>query len=234
MSEKNNLMKISNMDTNERPREKALHKGIESLSDAELLSLILGSGNKDENVIHLAQRVLNTHPVQKGLVGLNYMSYHDLIKISGIGRVKACQVMAVSELSRRISMSKKSRDVNLSSPAEIADYYMEYCRFLTREKVIVIFLSASNELIRWNTLSEGTVNRSLLSPREIFIEALKCDAVNIVLVHNHPSGDPNPSDADIVITKRVIEAGKYLGIGVLDHIIIGDRCYVSLHERGLI
>ena len=126
MSEKNNLMKISNMDTNERPREKALHKGIESLSDAELLSLILGSGNKDENVIHLAQRVLNTHPVQKGLVGLNYMSYHDLIKISGIGRVKACQVMAVSELSRRISMSKKSRDVNLSSPAEIADYYMEY------------------------------------------------------------------------------------------------------------
>ena len=234
MSEKNNLMKISNMDTNERPREKALHKGIESLSDAELLSLILGSGNKDENVIHLAQRVLNTHPVQKGLVGLNYMSYHDLIKISGIGRVKACQVMAVSELSRRISMSKKSRDVNLSSPAEIADYYMEYCRFLTREKVIVIFLSASNELIRWNTLSEGTVNRSLLSPREIFIEALKCDAVNIVLVHNHPSGDPDPSDADIVITKRVIEAGKYLGIGVLDHIIIGDLQAVSFREEHLL
>ncbi len=227
-------MKISSMYAEERPREKAVSMGIESLSDAELLSLILGSGNKDENVIMLAQRVLNAHTVHKGLIGLKYLSFHDLLRINGIGRVKACQLMAVSELSRRMAMSERRERVSLSSPSAIADYFMEYCRFLTREKVIVMFLSSSNELIKWQELSEGTVNRSLLSPREIFIEALRCDAVSIILIHNHPSGDPDPSEVDIISTKRIIEAGRYVGIEVLDHIVIGDRSYVSLHEKGMI
>ncbi len=231
---KNELLKISNMVADERPREKAVNMGVGTLSDAELLSLILGSGNRDENVISLAQRVLNFHPIHKGLVGMNYLSFHDLLRISGIGKVKACQILAVCELSRRIAMSSRKELVNLSSPEAIAEYFMEYCRFLTREKVIVMFLSASNELIKWSELSEGTVNRALLSSREVFVDALKCNAVNIVLIHNHPSGDPEPSDVDIVVTKRIIEAGKLLGIEVLDHIVIGDRTYVSLHERGFI
>ncbi|MBQ6230054.1 MAG: DNA repair protein RadC [Eubacterium sp.] len=218
----------------ERPREKAIDMGISTLSDSELLSIILGSGNRDENVITLAQRVLNSHEVHKGLLGLNYMSYHDLIAIKGIGRVKACQLMAVAELSKRMSMARKNSAINLSSPEDIAEHFMEYCRFLTREKVIVIYVTASNDLIKWYTLSEGTVNRSLISPREIFIEALRCDAVNIILIHNHPSGNPEPSDMDIVVTRRVIEAGKILGIGLLDHIVIGDGTYVSLNERGYI
>ena len=231
MKDKNTL-RISNMDQSERPREKAVSMGIESLSDSELLSIILGSGNRDENVITLAQRVLNSHKVYKGLIGLKYMSYHDLTGINGIGRVKACQLMAVAELSKRMSMARRNREINLSSPEDIADYYMEYCRFLTREKVIVMFVSSSNTLIKWEVLSEGTVNRSILSPREIFVEALRCDAVNIILIHNHPSGDPEPSDMDIVVTKRIIKAGELLGIGLLDHIVIGDKTYVSMLERG--
>ena len=225
-------LKISNMDHSERPREKAINMGIGSLSDSELLSIILGSGSKDENVITLAQRVLNSHEVHKGLIGLNYMSYHDLTAIKGIGRVKACQLMAVAELSKRMSMVRKNREINLSSPAEIAEFYMEYCRFLTREKVIVMFVSSSNTLLKWEVLSEGTVNRSIISPREVFIEALRCEAVNIILIHNHPSGDPEPSDMDIVVTKRIIKAGELLGIGLLDHIVMGDGCYVSMLERG--
>ena len=227
-------LRISNMDYSERPREKAIDMGIGSLSDSELLSIILGSGNKDENVIALAQRVLNSHQVHKGLIGLNYMSYYDLIGICGIGKVKACQLMAVAELSKRMSMVRKNREINLSSPADIADYYMEYCRFLTREKVIVMFVSASNTLIKWEVLSEGTVNRSIISPREVFIEALRCDAVNIALIHNHPSGDPEPSENDIIVTARIIKAGELLGIGLLDHIVMGDGSYVSMLERGYI
>lgn len=234
MKNKKDTLKISNMCCSERPREKAIDMGISTLSDSELLSIILGSGNRDENVITLAQRVLNSHEVHKGLLGLNYMSYHDLIAIKGIGRVKACQLMAVAELSKRMSMARKNSAINLSSPEDIAEHFMEYCRFLTREKVIVIYVTASNDLIKWYTLSEGTVNRSLISPREIFIEALRCDAVNIILIHNHPSGNPEPSDMDIVVTRRVIEAGKILGIGLLDHIVIGDGTYVSLNERGYI
>lgn len=222
------------MDYSERPREKAIDMGIDTLSDSELLSIILGSGNRDENVITLAQRVLNSHQVHKGLIGLNYMSYHDLTSISGIGKVKACQLMAVAELSKRMSMVRKNREINLSSPADIAEYYMEYCRFLTREKVIVMFVSASNTLIKWEVLSEGTVNRSIISPREVFIEALRCDAVNIALLHNHPSGDPEPSENDIIVTNRIIKAGELLGIGLLDHIVMGDGTYVSMLERGFI
>jgi DNA repair protein RadC len=234
MNDKNEALKISNMDHSERPREKAINMGIETLSDSELLSIILGSGNSDENVITLAQRVLNSHEVHKGLLGLNYMSYHDLMNIRGIGRAKACQLMAVAELSKRMSMVRKNSEINLSSPEDIAKHFMQYCRFLTRENVIVIFVSASNDLIRWETLSEGTVNRSLISPREIFIEALRCDAVNIILIHNHPSGNPEPSEMDIVVTRRIIEAGRMLGIGLLDHIVMGDGTYVSLNERGYI
>lgn len=225
---------IKDMAEDQKPCEKAISEGIDKLSDPELLALILRCGTSEMSVIGLAQIILNNHPVHKGLVGLNYLSLTELMKIKGVGRVKACQIMAIAEVSRRMSMGQFKSNLVLDSPSAIADYFMETCRYLTKERIYALFLSGSNSLIAKVILSEGTVNRSLISPRELFMEALHHDAVSVVLLHNHPSGDPEPSNADITSSKRIKELGIMLGITLLDHIIIGDKRYVSLVERGLL
>ena len=225
---------IKDMAEEQKPCEKAISEGMERLSDAELLALILRCGTSEMNVIQLSQYILNSHPVYKGLAGLNYLSLPELMKISGIGKVKACQIMAIAEVSRRMSMKTFKSTLVFNSPQSIADYFMESLRYLTKERIYALFLNASNALIRKELLTEGTVNRSLISPREIFVEALRYDAVSLVLIHNHPSGNPKPSRADISISANIKEIGNMLGIPLLDHIILGDKCYVSLVERGLL
>ena len=227
-------LKISEMAEEEKPVEKLLSKGAAYLSDAELLAILLKNGIKGQNVVELAQTVLNSHPLYKGLVGLHYMTAPELNLIEGIGPMKAASILALSELSKRMMKVQRTERVRFSNPYEIADYFMNDLRFMEKECVIAAFLDGSSRLLKSIKLTEGTVKRSLVPVRELFIEALRYSAVYLVLIHNHPSGDPEPSEADIQITKRICEAGKMLEIGLLDHIIIGDKRFCSLAERGII
>lgn len=218
----------------ERPYEKALTYGINYLSDSELLAVILRNGSKDLSSIDLANIILNSHIMYKGLISLNYLTREDLVSIKGIGDTKATQILAIAELARRMNLSKLPSGISFNSPDAIGAYYIEKCKYYTKEKTFLLLFSSAHNLIKEIKLSEGTVNMALISPREIFIEALKYQAVYIILVHNHPSGLPEPSKADINATKKIIEAGKFMDINLSDHIIVGNNCYVSLFERGLI
>lgn len=228
----NNLIKdIANC---ERPYEKALGLGIEKLSDAELLAVIIRNGTRASSSIDLANRVLNAHILHKGLVGLSYMRREELLSIKGIGNIKATQILAVAELSKRITGTKLKKDIIFNNPDTIAEYYIEKCKFLTKERTYLALFSTSHMLIKEILISEGTINSALISPREIFIEALKYEAVHIILVHNHPSGLPEPSVSDIQTTIKIKKAGELMDINLSDHIIVGNGCYVSMLERGII
>ena len=227
-------LRVVDIDDDEKPVEKALMYGVASLSDAELLAIIIKCGTKEHSAIQLAQMILNKDPVYKGLQGLNYLSLDDLTSISGIKKMKAAQIMAVTEISRRMSRNSFKDKLKLNDPKSIADYYMEKVRYLTREKVFVLYLSSSLNLLYEEQLSEGTIDRSLVSAGEVFKKALKINATCLILLHNHPSGDPTPSEADISITRKLIKSGEMLGIKVVDHIIIGDKNYFSIAERGYI
>ena len=227
-------LRVVDMADDEKPVEKALMYGVASLSDAELLAIIIKCGTNKHSAIQLAQMILNKDPVYKGLQGLNYLSLDDLTSISGIKKMKAAQIMAVTEISRRMSRNSFKDKLKLNDPKSIADYYMEKVRYLTREKVFVLYLSSSLNLLYEEQLSEGTIDRSLVSAGEVFKKALKINATCLILLHNHPSGDPTPSEADISITRKLIKSGEMLGIKVVDHIIIGDKKYFSIAERGYI
>lgn len=218
----------------ERPYEKAVLNGINTLTDAELIAVILRTGTNSESSIDLANKILNNHPVHKGLNGLFFMRRENLLEIKGIGNTKATQLLAVTELSKRINESRLKKDLCYDNPDKIAAYYMEKCKYLTKERVYLMLFSNSHMLIKEIMLSEGTVSSSSISPREIFIEALRYEAVNIILVHNHPSGLPEPSNSDIAATIKIKEAGKLMDINLSDHIIVGNDCYISLLERGII
>lgn len=229
-----NNLRVADMAREERPVEKALNQGIDVLSDSELLAIIIKCGTKEHSAINLAQTILNKHPVYKGLPGLNYMTVNELTEIPGIGKMKAVQIMAITELSKRLSRISFKERLTFNEPRTVADYYMEKVRYLEKERVYILYLSTSGSLLKEHLLSEGSLDRSIVSQREIFSQALKLNAASLIILHNHPSGDPSPSEADLFSTKTVIKAGKILGIKVLDHIIIGDKKYISLAERGFI
>lgn len=218
----------------ERPYEKSYKYGVEILSDAELLAVILRTGSRQANALSTAYRILDAHPIHKGIVGLNYLTIEELEDISGVGKVKAIQMKCLAEISKRMAKASLKPFISFESPQSIADYFMENTRYLEKEYVYILMFDSKHKLLKDVRLSEGTVNSSLLSPREVFTTALKFDAVYIVLVHNHPSGDPSPSRQDIEITDRVSSAGRMIGIELSDHIILGNNCYVSLAERGII
>lgn len=218
----------------ERPYEKAAEWGVESLSDAELLSVILRTGTKDISARDLAEEILKLgNP--SGLPGLLHHSLPDYREVRGIGRVKAIQLASIGELSKRIWKSARSGDeLSCTHPAIIADYFMEEMRHMEQEHLKLLILNTKNILIKDVDISKGTVNASLATPRELFIEALRYRGSAIILLHNHPSGDASPSPEDCLFTRRVKEAGNLMGIPLLDHIIIGDTSYVSLKERGIL
>lgn len=225
---------IKDMPKDTRPYEKCLKYGCDSLSDCELLAVIIRSGTRRSGVLALSERVISLHGSNSGLVGLTDLSYEELTGINGIGTVKAVQILCIAELARRISKSKAKASLDFSKPATIAGYYMEDLRHLRREKLVAVFLDAKCKLLGDSTISTGTVNQSFMAPREIFIEALRRNAVGIVMLHNHPSGDPTPSREDLLSTNRIINAGKLIGISVFDHIIIGDNVFVSFKEKGIL
>lgn len=223
---------IKELPESERPYEKFEQYGAEALSDAELLAVIIRTGTRRERCVELAGQVLVHSGNCQGLMGLYHMSLKELMQIRGIGRVKAIQLLCVAELSKRLHRASFQEGICFNHPQVIADYFMEDLRHQHREQVVLVLLDSKSRLIRSLTLSIGTVNSSMLAPREIFLEAVKSEAVSFILLHNHPSGDPAPSREDILITGRVQEAGSILGIPLVDHIIIGDRRYVSLKESG--
>lgn len=217
----------------QRPYEKCQEKGVEALTNQELIAILLRTGSVEESALDLAGRVLKSTSGEEGLRSLCTMSMEQLLQIRGIGKVKAMQLKCICELSRRMAKESAGQFPLMTSPETIAAYYMEDMRHKTQEELVLLMLNGRNRRIGELIISRGTVNGSMITPREIFLEALRHHAVSIVILHNHPSGDPMPSEEDQRLTIRVWETGVLLGISLLDHIIIGDRCYFSFNERGI-
>ncbi|MFG6384063.1 MAG: DNA repair protein RadC [Lachnospiraceae bacterium] len=228
----NTHITMKEMPESEQPVEKCFRYGAQVLSDAELLAVILRSGTKSMTALQLAQLFLSQK--DKNLLNLNRMQMEEMLKIPGIGQVKAVQLKCIAELARRITKTSRIQNVTLNDPKSIADYYMEHLRHETKEKLLLSMFDAKSSLLGDEIISVGTVTNSLVSPREIYLKALEYKSVHIVLLHNHPSGDPEPSEADINVTMRVMECGVILGITLADHIIIGDNKYISFRENGLL
>lgn len=224
-----NMFMIRDVHWEDRPRERLLNYGPESLSNPELLAILLRTGTKSESVLHLANRLLNQF---EGLYGLKDASIEELTSIRGIGKAKAVQIIAAIELGRRINNLQFQDRYVIKSPEDGANYVMNDMRFLSQEHFVVAYLNTKNQVIHRQTIFIGSLNASIVHPREIFKEAFRRSAASIICFHNHPSGDPQPSREDIEVTKRLVECGKLLGIEVLDHLIIGDKKYVSMKEKG--
>lgn len=217
------------------PYERFLKNGPESLSEAELLAIILRTGTTGEDAVTVAKNILAlSNGRHKGLLSLHHVTLQELMGIRGIGEVKAVKIKCIAELSNRLAKAQAGLSVQFTRPETVAEYYMEQLRHAETEQTILAMTDGRNYLIGDMIISKGTVNASLLSPREIFMTALRCNAVNILVVHNHPSGDASPSREDEQITRRLSDAAKLLGIGFVDHIIIGDRQYTSLKQLGVI
>ena len=227
--------KIKDIPANDRPYEKCLRMGPEGLSDAELLAVIIRTGSRTSSSLRLAEQVLELNYPEDGILGLCRLRLPELKKIEGIGDVKGIQLLCIGELSKRISRrSAIARNLTFHSPQSVVEYYMEEMRHLTQEHLYVMLLNTKQMLIRDLLISKGTVNASLASPREIFIEALRYQAVGIILVHNHPSGDSTHSREDSQMTRRVAESGNLIGIQLLDHIVIGDNNFCSFKKEGML
>lgn len=224
--------KMKELPVGERPYEKVLSYGAGVLSDAELLAVILRTGSKNMNSVEVARQILKIHPVYHNLSALYHVSLNQLIGIEGIGEIKAIQILCIAELSKRIARCQSEAFLALTNPASIANYYMEQLCCLGREELHVMFFDTKHRLLCEAKLAQGTVQGANSTPRDILIEGLKCEAVFMVLIHNHPSGVVTPSEADIRFTKEVADAGKIIGILLSDHIIIGDHCFFSFKERG--
>jgi len=225
---------IQDLPDDEKPYEKFEAYGAEYLTDAELLAVLLRSGAKGISALDLARTLLRPEYSKGGLTGLYHLSVRELQRIPGIGRVKAIQLKCLLELSRRIAKEKSRTKLYFDQPGAIAEHYMEDFRHCEQEQMMVLMLNTKGMLLGEEIISKGTVNASLVSPREIYLKALSYHAVSIVLLHNHPSGDPIPSEEDIFLTTRIKKAGEMLGIELLDHLVLGDRKYISFREKGIL
>jgi DNA repair protein RadC len=218
----------------EKPREKFLHMGPAAVTDQDLLAILLRTGVQGHSVLDVSRDMLRSLP-NENLYYLGEASVADLKRIRGIGSDKAVTICAAVELGKRISrLHVKRSNPDFGSPKAIADYVMEDMRFLQQERFAAAYLSTKNQLISFKTLTIGSLNASIAQSREVFRYAIHCNAAAVILVHNHPSGDPEPSREDISVTQRIAEAGRIMEIPVLDHVIIGDGSFVSLCERGYI
>lgn len=226
--------KIKELPVTERPYEKFELYGPASLSDAELLAVIIKTGTKEKRSVDVACDLLELSPAYPGLFGLYHLSLEELKRIPGIGRVKAIQLLCVAELSIRLGKARTKRGLALDNPESVAEYYMTTMGHFTREHLTLVLLDNRNQLITDLELSKGTVNAALINTRDVFIEALRYEAVKVILLHNHPSGDPNPSAEDKTVTRQIAQAGRLMNIDLLDHIIIGDNQYYSFKEHNLL
>lgn len=233
MSE-NPHIKIKDLPESERPYEKLINYGAKALSDAELLAVVIKSGTPKLKSTEVAQKILQLNKYEKGLPGLYNLSIEQLKHIEGIGKVKAIQIIAILEFSKRLSTQQAIKEFKITSPSSIARIYMEEMRYFRQEHFKAVYLDNKNNIMGNRDITIGSINSTIVHPREVFTDAVKSSAASIIVLHNHPSGDPSPSVEDIEVTKRLLEAGKILGIYLLDHIVIGDGEYISLKEKGLI
>jgi len=221
---------IKNLPEEERPRERLARHGASVLSNAELLAILLRTGTKEESAISLAHRILVQ---EQGLRYLADSNVEQLSSINGIGKAKAAQIKAAIELGKRLAAFEPGADKPLKCPQDVAGLLMEEMRYLKKEHMKLVLLNVKCNLISVEEISVGSLNASIVHPREVFNPAIRKSSASIIMVHNHPSGDPAPSSEDISITARIAEAGKLIGIELVDHIIIGDGKYISMKEKGL-
>jgi DNA repair protein RadC len=220
---------IRDVPVTERPRERLLQVGASVLTNQEIIAILLRTGSKKDSVIDLAGKVLSTFD---GLDLLKEATIEELCSIDGIGLAKAVELSAAMELGRRIHTLQTKERYVIRSPEDVSSLVMEDMRFLKQEHFVCLYLNTKNQVIFRHTVFIGSLNASIVHPREVFKEALRRSSASIICLHNHPSGDPSPSREDIDVTKRLYEAGRVLGIELLDHIIIGDRTFISLKEQG--
>lgn len=222
-------MKIKDLPKSDRPREKLVAKGAEHLKDSELLAILLRTGKAGKNVIEIASQILSKHSKKR----LLQMTYQDLVKIGGIDSAKATTLLAAFELAKR---ALEVNDTNLPTINNAKDAVAQLAdlRDLKKEHFVVLYLDAKNQLVHKETISMGTLNANLVHPREVFEPTLKHSAAQIVAAHNHPSGDPKPSEDDLEITKRLTEAGKMMGVEIMDHVIVAKNGHFSFKEEKLL
>lgn len=215
----------------ERPYEKAETEGVERLSDRELLTVFIRSGTKAERADQVALHLLEICG-EDGLQALWNLALEELMRIPGIGKVKAIQLLCACELARRMARGKRLSGTKISSSADVVSYYNMQLKYQPRECLILLILDSKNRILADEIMSIGSIRASVADPREIFLTAIRKNGVSIILLHNHPSGDPEPSSEDIQTTRRIAQAGEILGVRLLDHIIIGQNSYVSLLAEG--
>ncbi|MBC7088394.1 MAG: DNA repair protein RadC [Tissierellales bacterium] len=223
---------IKEMPINERPREKLIAYGPNTLSNAELIAIIIQTGHGDKTAIDLANMIISMD--KRGIVHLTEASVDELKSINGIGEGKAAQIIAAIEIGKRIKKINPYENIRISEPYQIAKILIDQMKFLTKEYFNIVLLDTKNQIISIENISVGSLNSSIVHPREVFKEALKKSSNSIILAHNHPSGDTTPSNEDIAITNRLIQSGEILGIKVIDHIIIGNENYLSMKEKNYI
>ncbi|NLJ75722.1 MAG: DNA repair protein RadC [Peptococcaceae bacterium] len=222
---------IKDLPADIRPRERLLNEGAEVLSEIEILAILLGTGYRQVTALDLASSVMSRFKDLRQLLGA---SVEELREIKGIGPAKVCQIKAAMELAKRIARYSDQPRPVIRKPDDAAALVMEEMRHFDREHFRAILLNTKNQVIDTDNVSVGTLNSSMVHPRELFRNAIKKGAASVILLHNHPSGDPTPSKEDKDITRRVMEVGSIIGIEVMDHIIIGDNRFISLKAQGLI
>ena len=230
MSSERYTLTIKDLPADERPRERLVKYGAEALSNAELLAIILRVGTQEYSAIGLAEHMLSRF---NGLKGIATSSVEDMSRIKGLGIAKAAQIKAMAELGKRLAASVGHSRPTIRSPQDAADLVMPELRDELQEHFKGIFLNSKNEVLKIRTITIGSLDASMITPRELFRDAISTNSASVIIAHNHPSGDPTPSQEDISVSKRLCEAGKVVGIEVLDHLVIGEGRWVSLKERGL-
>ncbi len=223
--------RIKDWPEHERPRERLLKHGADTLSDAELLGILLRTGNRRQSAMELGRRLLIDFG---GLRGIDQMQVGELCRVNGVGLAKAAQIKAALELAKRLVQEKWKSNVTLVNPEAVYEYVRLRMRDLPREEFRVLFLTARSESIDEKVLFEGSLMESVVSPREIIRTAVQCAAANVILLHNHPSGNPSPSDEDRRATEKLVAACRYAEVTVLDHLIVGKDSFFSFADHGLI
>jgi len=222
-------MMIRDVHIADRPRERLIRQGAESLSNQELIAILLRTGTKQESVLVLANRILSSFDK---IQDLKDATIEELMLVKGVGKAKAVQILAAAEIGKRMYRKHSEGRYTIRSPEDAAAYLMTDMASLNQEHFVALFLNVKNEVLHKQTIFIGSLNSSIVHPREVFREAVKRSAASIIVAHNHPSGNPSPSPEDIEVTKRLIEAGSIMGIEVLDHVIIGDHQFLSMKEKG--
>ncbi len=223
---------VRDLPEQERPREKLVSCGVQTLNNAELLAILLRSGTKKISVLHVAENLLSLYK-DRGLASIVNLSAAQLGKVPGIGPAKAAAVLAAVELGRRIAQEPLEKKIPANSPSAAVNYIMPRLRYETKEKFAIVLLDVKSRILSFRIISVGILDSSLVHPREVFSEAILNSAASIILTHNHPSGDPTPSSDDIATTDKLVKAGQIMGIEVVDHIIIGGSKYISFKEQRL-